>query len=39
VINLLRVKQPYQIMIEGKIIDITENNTENLGIEWAGQLG
>ncbi|MDD5092069.1 MAG: pilus assembly protein N-terminal domain-containing protein [Candidatus Wallbacteria bacterium] len=39
VINLLVMKQPYQIMIEAKIIDITDTATENLGIDWGSNLG
>lgn len=39
VINLLKIKSPYQIVIEGKIIDISETSVKNLGIQWAGRLG
>ncbi|MDD2715393.1 MAG: pilus assembly protein N-terminal domain-containing protein [Candidatus Wallbacteria bacterium] len=38
VINLLRVNQPYQIMIEAKVIDISKNSTESLGVDWGSDI-
>jgi pilus assembly protein CpaC len=39
IIDLLKVISPYQIMIEGKIIDLSETGSETLGIEWGTKAG
>lgn len=38
IVNLLKVDSPYQIMIEGKIIDLNETGSETLGITWGSLL-
>jgi len=34
IINLLKIDSPYQVMIEGRIIDLSETGSETLGISW-----